>query len=79
MTPAVMFKKGLLKDEDIHADLGEIVNKKKCGREKDDEIIHFASVGMGISDVAIASLVYEVATQRGIGTNLALWKTPLWT
>ena len=79
MTPAIMYSQGLLKDEDIYADLGEIVNGKKKGRESDNERIHFAPMGMGISDVAIASLVYEIALKEGIGTRLSLWKSPLWT
>ena len=41
----------------MYADLGELVNKKKPGRENDRELIHFAAIGMGISDVALASLI----------------------
>jgi ornithine cyclodeaminase len=78
-TPAVMHREGLFDDEQVHADLGEIVNRKKTGRENDRELIHFAAIGMGISDVALASMIFETAIDRQIGTRLALWQTPIWT
>lgn len=73
MTPAKMYVEGLLKDENIHADLGAIVTGRKPGRENDEEHIHFASVGMGLSDVAIASMVYQRALEQNIGKQLSLW------
>jgi 2,3-diaminopropionate biosynthesis protein SbnB len=77
-TPAVMHGLGLLDDADVHANLGDIVNGAKPGRESTDERIHFAAIGMGISDVALASMVYETAVAKGIGTTLKLWEEPLW-
>ena len=77
-TPAVMHSQGLLDDGRIHADLGEIVNGKKSGRESPDELIHFAAIGLGISDVAVGSMVYETAMKNGIGTRLSMWQSPLW-
>jgi len=73
MTPAKMFEAGLLKDENIHANLGEIITGKKIGRKNDDEHIHFATVGMGLSDVAIAAMVYQRALKLDIGVRLPLW------
>jgi ornithine cyclodeaminase len=77
-TPAVMHRQGLLDDSRIHADLGEIVNGKKTGRESRDELIHFAAIGLGVSDVAVGSMVYDTALKSGIGTRLSLWQSPLW-
>ena len=77
-TPAVMHKLGKLEDSRIHANLGEIVTGQKAGRENRDEHIHFAAIGLGVSDVALASLVLENAVARGLGTPLSLWESPLW-
>ena len=77
-TPAVMHRDGLIADDDIHANLGEIVNHRKPGRESPEELIHFAAIGLGISDVALGSLVYETAMEKGIGTSLRLFEAPLW-
>ena len=77
-TPAVMHREGLLQDSDVHANLGDLVNGTKPGREGRDERIHFAAIGMGISDVGLASMVYETAIARGVGTTLKLWDQPIW-
>ena len=78
MTPAKMYEAGLLKDEDIHANLGAVVNGRKTGREHSEEHIHFAAMGMGVSDVAMAALVYERAMAADLGKRLPLWDHPLW-
>ena len=57
-TVALMWKDGLVKDSDIHAELGEILCDKKPGRENDDEIIYFNAVGAGILDIAVVSRCY---------------------
>ena len=40
-TVSLMWKDGLIKDEDIHAQLGQILCGDKSGRENDEEIIYF--------------------------------------
>ncbi|NLA14660.1 MAG: ornithine cyclodeaminase family protein, partial [Tissierellia bacterium] len=55
------------------AEIGEIVIGDKIGRENDQEIIYYNSVGMGIEDVAIATRVYRTAQEKGIGTKLIYW------
>jgi ornithine cyclodeaminase/alanine dehydrogenase-like protein (mu-crystallin family) len=52
---------GLMRKEDIYADLSEIVTGRKPGRTSDDEIIIFDSTGVAIEDAAAAMLVYEKA------------------
>jgi ornithine cyclodeaminase len=78
-TPAIMHAQGLLDDSQIHADLGQIVTRQKAGRESPDELIHFAGIGLGVSDVAVASMILETATEMGVGTTLSLWEEPMWT
>jgi len=75
-TISIMYKNGLIKDENIYAHLGEIINGKKKGRENNREKIYFNSVGMGIEDVAIAKLIYQRATEGDIGQKLFMWQEP---
>jgi alanine dehydrogenase len=65
---------GLVTPEKVHAELGEIVARKKPGRLSDDEIIIFDSTGTALQDVAAAALVYERAseTSRGERINLCI-------
>jgi ornithine cyclodeaminase len=78
MTPARMYQEGNLQDKDVHGNIGAIARGRIPGRQKDSEHIHFASVGMGVSDVAIAAMVYESAVKKGIGRRISLWDKPLW-
>ena len=73
-TVALMWKDGLFKDEDLHAELGQILNGKKCGRENDDEIIYFNAVGAGILDIAVAIRCYRKALAEKKGTELLYWE-----
>ncbi|MBK7869633.1 MAG: ornithine cyclodeaminase family protein [Saprospiraceae bacterium] len=52
---------GVMKKEDVYAELGQIIARQKFGRVSDDEIIIFDSTGMALQDVAAAAIVYEKA------------------
>lgn len=69
-TVALMWKDGLIKDGDIHAELGEIISGGKNGRENEDEIIYFNAVGAGILDLAVVKRCYDKAKRLGKGTVL---------
>lgn len=56
-----LYKAGKLLDEDIHADLHEIVSGKKQGRVNKDEKIYFNAVGLSYLDVALAFNFFEKA------------------
>lgn len=79
MTPALMHAAGELRDADIHASLGELLLGLKPGREDERERIHFAHMGLGIEDIALAARIYERARAAGLGQMLRLWDRPLWT
>lgn len=70
---AKMYKDGLLSEDRIYADLGEIIIGKKKGRESDDERIFFAPIGMGSEDVAVAYKLYKNAKQKGLGKVLNMF------
>lgn len=73
-TVALMWKDGLFKDEDLHAELGEIVKGTKAPRENDDEIIYFNAVGAGIMDIAVTARCYRNALKNGKGIKLPYWE-----
>lgn len=67
-----MYKEGLLKDEDIHANLSELIAGTKVGRETDDEFIYFNSVGLSYIDINFARYIYEEAVKRGLGQDVVM-------
>ena len=56
----------------VYATIGEIVAGTKRGRDSDDERIIAIPIGMAISDVAVAHLVYHSALGCGIGQRFRL-------
>ncbi len=73
-TVALMWKDGLFKDEDIHAELSDILLGSKAPRENDDEIIYFNAVGAGILDIAVATRCYRAALEQGKGVCIPFWE-----
>ncbi|KOY81378.1 2,3-diaminopropionate biosynthesis protein SbnB [Lysinibacillus macroides] len=72
-----MYKQKLISEQDIHAELGEIVLKQKTGRISEDEIIFFNPMGMSVEDIGSAYTIYKRAKDLGIGTTLSLWEKPI--
>lgn len=54
-----LVKSGKITKNNIHAEIPEIVVGRKTGRENDDEIICACIIGMGSTDVGIASELYK--------------------
>ena len=73
-TVALMWRDGLFKDEQLHAELGQILNGTKAPRENDDEIIYFNAVGAGILDIAVAARCYKEAKNSGMGISVPFWE-----
>jgi ornithine cyclodeaminase len=59
---------GLLTEETLHAELGDIVAGNAPGREGPDERTLFWHRGLATTDVAIAYLILQKAQEKGIGT-----------
>ena len=62
---------GIITKNDFTGDLGMVVKGELVGRENDDEIIVFKTVGVGTQDLVAAKEIYEKAVAAGIGTE---WK-----
>ena len=69
-----MYKEGILRDQDIYANLYDLVSGKKSGRENDDEFIYFNSVGLSYIDLNFANYIYVEATKRKLGQTVVLAK-----
>jgi ornithine cyclodeaminase/alanine dehydrogenase len=54
---------------DIHGSLGDVITEKIAGRENDDELTLFKSVGLAIQDISAAYHVYNKANELGVGLN----------
>jgi len=72
-TLALMWRDGLIQDEDIDASLGAILDGKKTGRDNDEQIIYFNAIGTGILDLAVTTRCYRKALEEGVGTQIPYW------
>jgi ornithine cyclodeaminase/alanine dehydrogenase-like protein (mu-crystallin family) len=62
----------VITENDLYAEIGEIVANKKTGRTNETEITLFKSVGNAMQDLVTANRVLENAIDQGIGTELNL-------
>ena len=65
-------EQGAITKERVSAELGEIAAGLKPGRTSEEELIVCDLTGVGVQDVAAASLVMERALAAGAGEKLAL-------
>ena len=61
---------GAITEANIHGELGELVLGNKNGRETNDEITFFKSVGNAVQDAAAAQLAVKNARAMKIGTEV---------
>jgi ornithine cyclodeaminase/alanine dehydrogenase-like protein (mu-crystallin family) len=67
-----MYRDGELTDDDISANLVEVVAGDASGRTSPEERVYFNAVGLAYVDVAIAHAMYRRAKEAGRGQTLAL-------
>ena len=63
---------GLIGEEHIHAEIGELISGARPGRTSADQITLYKSVGVAVQDAIAAHLVLEAATQRGVGREMPI-------
>jgi len=68
----IPLRKGLIAEEHIYAELGEIAAGAKPGRESEEEITFFKSVGNAVQDVSVARRVLREAERIGLGTEVEI-------
>ncbi|WP_323192462.1 ornithine cyclodeaminase family protein [Halostella sp. PRR32] len=63
-------EEGVVTEDHVHAELGDIVAGEAPGRETPDEITVFDSGGTGIETVAAAKLLYDRAVEEDLGSEI---------
>jgi alanine dehydrogenase len=62
-------ERGVLDWLEVH-ELGEVVAGEVAGRQSDEDIVLFKSLGIAAEDLAVGALVLERARERGLGVEL---------
>ncbi len=61
---------GVIKDEDVVAEIGEIILGTRPGRQSEDEVTICDLTGVGVQDTQIARLAYRRGIERKLGLTL---------
>jgi len=61
---------GVVTEDHVHAELGDVIAGNAPGRESDDDVTVFDSGGTGIETAAAAHMLYERARDRNRGTEI---------
>jgi len=69
----VAMERGEIRASDIYGELGEIAAGRKAGRQREDEITYFKSVGNAAQDAAVAQAIYHQALKENLGTAFDLF------
>jgi alanine dehydrogenase len=67
-----LVERGHIRDDDISAELGEIVAGLKPGREHEEQRCVACLIGMAVEDIAVAAEVYGRAREMGLGQKVQL-------
>lgn len=62
---------GAMTRDDVHAELADVITRRKPGRQREEDITVFDSTGTALEDVAAAAVVYENAVAAGMGVSVA--------
>lgn len=62
---------GLITEGDI-TPIGDVINGNHPGRSNDDEITLFDGTGVGLQDLAVASVAARIAAERGLAQEVTL-------
>jgi ornithine cyclodeaminase/alanine dehydrogenase-like protein (mu-crystallin family) len=68
----IPLQEGIIDEQRIYADLGEIVLGRKSGRRDAEEITLFESVGFALEDLVTARLALQRAREKGKGLGFSL-------
>jgi len=68
----IPLREGVITEDHIYAELGEIISGARAGRAEAEEITLFKSVGVAVQDVAAAGAVLAAARRLGLGIEVEL-------
>ena len=63
----IPLKKGLITEEDISGEIGNLILGRSAGRTGDDQITIYDATGMALLDIAAAKAALETAEKMGLG------------
>lgn len=63
----IPLEQGIITKDDFTGDLGQVIKGELVGRENDEEIIVFETVGVATQDLIAAKKIYEKAVAAGVG------------
>ena len=66
----IPLNKGLVSDSDFTGEIGQVVSGEVTGRENDNEIIFFETVGIAAQDLMAAKSIYDNAVKHNVGTQV---------
>jgi ornithine cyclodeaminase len=67
----IPIERGMFSKSKFHAELGELVAGSKMGRENDNELTIFKSVGLAAMDVVVGRAIYDRAVALKLGTRVS--------
>ena len=59
-------KKGIIREEDIIGEIGDVISGKKTGRTSNDDITLFDTTGISLQDLVTAEFLLETAQKNGL-------------
>jgi ornithine cyclodeaminase/alanine dehydrogenase len=65
-------REGIINESHIAGEIGDFLLNRIRGRESDDQITLFKSVGVAIQDYVVATDVYNLSLEKGFGTEIRL-------
>jgi ornithine cyclodeaminase/alanine dehydrogenase len=68
----IPIKNGIISQDNIYAELYEIVSAEKPGRTSQIETTCWKAVGLALEDAAVAKMVYDKAKEKGIGKEIEI-------
>lgn len=63
----IPLEKGIISEKNFTGDIGDVISKKLVGRENDEEIIVYETVGVAAQDLVTAKIIYDKAIAAKIG------------
>jgi ornithine cyclodeaminase/alanine dehydrogenase-like protein (mu-crystallin family) len=63
-------KEGVIGADHIRAEIGEVLSGARPGRESDEEITLYKSLGLAVEDLAAAEYVYRKAQEQNLGMSI---------
>lgn len=66
----VPMEEGLITEQHIYAELGELISGARDGRTSAEQITLYKSVGVAVQDAVAGQLVLDAARERGVGVEV---------